>query len=376
MDKKFRIIDEHVHCSPQTDVRYLAEFLSETGTDMAVIQAVSHSRCLSLVPEALVMKAMFPGRFFVFGSPDSSAYYFHRDDLGEYLAGYMKRLSELGCDGIKMLEGKPQMRKMLPIPDFDDRSWEKYWEYVEESGTPVTFHVNDPENHWSNDVSDWVKKQGWWYDETFVNNEDQYRQVLNVLKRHESLRLILAHFFFLSARLERLDDILDRFPGIMVDLTPGIEMYENFSRNKEETEAFFEKHRSRIVYGTDIGGRCILTNENDSFNEKENFRRPVIVREFLCGTEEREIVSDGNYLIQREPFVMRPLGLSGERLEEIFSGNILRQIGHEPKSVCGDAIMEECAEWRRKLKLMQEKGLAVSPDYSQIELAERYFNKN
>ena len=374
MYKGYTVTDAHMHYSPQTGPEKLAEFMKETGTDSAVIQAVSHSKCISLIPGALVMKHMNSDRIYVFGSPDASEYYLHPDEIGKYQAEYIKRMLEAGIDGVKMLEGKPQMRKSLPIPDFDNPGWEPFWKFMEESGTALTWHVNDPEDHWSTDVSDWVKKQGWWYDESYINNEVQYTQVLNVMERHPNLRAVFAHFFFMSAQLDRLDDILDRFPNVMVDLTPGIEMYENFSADIDCTRAFFSKHAGRIIYGTDIGGRCILTNEGEVFNVAENLRRPEIVRTFLGGEGEVTIESDGNFLIQRKPFVMQCLNLEGERLERILSGNIRGQIGGNPKPVCPEAVLEFCVSLKDRQDLMSRKDSGFCPDYSQILLAEEYFS--
>ena len=256
-----KIIDAHIHYSPQTGPEFLTSFLDRTGTDGAVIQAVSHSRCLSLIPGALVMKDRNPSRFYVFGSPDLSGYYLNADTLGEHFAAYTAHVLRAGCDGVKLLEGKPQMRKTVPIPDFDLPCWEPFWEYAEKEAVPILWHVNDPETNWAPNPSPWLKQQGWWYDETYINNEQQYAQVFRVLERHPALKIIFAHFFFFSAQLDRLDDLMSRYPNIMVDLTPGIEMYENFSADFHRTQAFFEKYHDRIADGTDIGGRCILTNE-------------------------------------------------------------------------------------------------------------------
>ena len=324
------ITDAHVHCSPEISPSELAAFLTETGTDRAVIQAVSHSKRISLIPIALEMKRLFPERFWVFGAPDRTAYYTAGDNLGIAQRDFIKNAVSLGMDGVKLLEGKPQMRKALPIPDFDSSCWEPFWEYIEEEQLPVMWHVNDPETNWGKGASPWLIKQGWAYDESFINNEEQYRQVLEVMRRHPDMRVIFAHFFFMSAQLDRLSGILDSYGNVMVDLTPGIEMYENFSLKPSDTAQFFEKYQDRICYGTDIGGRCILTNEGQAFNRKECLRRPEIVREFLTGEEERVISSDGDFLIDRSPFLMKPLGLKGERLEKIMNGNIERQIGHTP----------------------------------------------
>lgn len=367
------ITDAHMHYSPQTGGKFLAEFLTATGTDCAVVQAVSHSRCISLIPGALVMKDQAPGRFFVFGSPDSSEYDLHPDQIGTYLAEYVQHCLQAGCDGVKLLEGKPQMRKALPIPDFDRPEWEPFWAYAEENQVPLLWHVNDPESHWSPDASEWVKKQGWWYDETFINNEAQYTQVLNVLQRHPNLKIIFAHFFFLSAQLERLDGILSAYPNLMVDLTPGIEMYENFSADMEKTRAFFEKYHDRIVYGTDIGGRCILTNEGETFNERENRLRPQIVQSFLCMKGSQWVEADGDFIHDRKPFRMYGLGLEGERLEEILNTNVRRFIGHEPKPVDAEEVLWLCAWLREKLAEMAARKAEFDPDVSEVELAERYF---
>ena len=368
------ITDVHMHYSPQTGPEFLTDFLSRTDTDSVVIQAVSHSRCLSLVPGALVMKHMSGDRFFVFGSPDLSAYYLHPHDLGEYLVSYAQLLLSSGCDGIKLLEGKPQMRKTHPIPDFDSPVWEPFWAYLEANEVPVLFHVNDPETNWSPDASDWVKQQGWWYDDSYINNEVQYAQVLRVLQAHPHLKVIFAHFFFMSAQLPRLDAILSSYPNVMVDLTPGIEMYENFSSDFASAKAFFDKYHDRICYGTDIGGRCILTNEGDPFNEKENLRRPEIVRQFLTMSGEALITSDGNFIHDRSPFTMKGLALPPDRLEEILDSNARRMIGALPRPTDPEQVLTLCALLRERMIDLASVKEDFLPDPSELDRAERYFS--
>ncbi len=374
MVNNIKVVDCHVHVSSQTDVNYLAGFLSGTGTDAANIAACSHSRCISLVPQALMMKIAYPGRFYVYAAPDLSAYYLHADDLGEYMALYGQRLAEMGCDGIKMLEGKPQMRKKYPIPDFDLPVWEPFWAWAEESGTPILWHVNDPECFWdASKAPSFAVSQGWLYDESYINNEEQYRQVLAVLERHPGLKIIFAHFFFMSAQLERLSAVLDRFANVMVDLTPGIEMYESFSGDIGKAREFFSRYGKRICYGTDIGGRCILMGERKEFDPLENIRRPQVVREFLTGKAEREIRSDGHYLVNNPPFTMRPLSLDEKALADILGGNFMRQTGETPKPVNAKAVLAECARLREVMKKMQKKVPGFAPDRSVIEKAELYF---
>ena len=230
------VFDAHVHYSLDLDPAAFVALLDAAGTEKANLAVIAHGDRVSCTPEALALKALYPERFTVFGQLDPCLYYRGGADMGARQAEYAAALLRAGCDGIKLLEGKPQLRRALPIPDFDADCWDAFWTWCETQQVPVLWHVNDPENFWDPEkVPAWAAGQGWLYDESYINNEEQYRQVLTVLERHPGLRVCFAHFFFLSAQLGRLADILERFPQVVTDLTPGIEMYENFSRTPEET---------------------------------------------------------------------------------------------------------------------------------------------
>ena len=368
------IIDAHVHFTMQAGCEGLADFLTATGTDRANIVTVPHSRMISQTPAALVMKQRYEGRFYVFGALDPAAYFLEHDALGEYMAEYARKLRAMGCDGVKMLEGKPQMRKLLPVPDFDDVLWEPFWAYAEATALPILMHINDPEAFWNADVPVWAKAQGWFYDESFVNNEAQYTQIINVLTRHPRLKAIFAHFFFMSAQLPRLSNILESFPNVMVDMTPGIEMYENFSANIDGTQAFFKKYSDRIVYGTDIGGRCVLNGEDKPFNYKENLRRGEIVRRFISMTDTETVSSDGDFLINRADFLMKGLGLGGASETALLGENFRHCVG-EISQVNSNAVLDECARLRQSFSLMAKKYPAFTPDTACVDYAEACFLK-
>lgn len=373
MYKGYSVLDGHVHYCTQLSAQQLASFLAQTGTDMANIVTVPHSRCVSLTPGALMLKAAAPEKYYVYAGADAAIYFLRPEAVGEQMAEFGQRMLRCGCDGIKLLEGKPQMRKLLPIPDFDENVWEPFWGWAEENGVPLLWHVNDPENFW-----DWehapevARQQGWVYDESYVNNEAQYAQVLNVLARHPGLRVIFAHFFFFSAQLPRLREIFDTYSGVMVDLTPGIEMYENFSAGIEETRAFFRRYSDRIIYGTDIAGRCSITSEDKPFDEAENRRRPEIPRQFIAG-DEGIIVSDGHYLIDREPFLMRSPALTEEAKKNVFSDNFIRFTGGRPRPVDGAAVLAECSRLRGEMAELAEKYPSFHADYTLLAEAEKAF---
>ena len=348
-----KILDAHVHCSLALTARELDDFLNTTGTAKACLLACAHSRCLSLVPRAMESKLLFPGKYYVFGAPDASAYFLRGGDIGQAQKEYCAGLMAMGCDGIKLLEGKPQVRKLYPIPDFDLPVWEPFWQWAEEEQVPILWHVNDPANFWDTENAPvFAKSCGWVYDESYINNEVQYAQVIRVLERHPKLSVCFAHFFFMSGSLERLSDILDRYEGVCIDLTPGIEMYEDFSADTEKTRAFFGKYQDRIFYGTDIGGRCVLEGENKPFDPLENTRRPRIVRRFLSESGSELIESDSHYLIGRAPFTMNCLGLSEEILAKIYAENFESFAGAQPRAADADALEGYKTELKKKLDEM------------------------
>ena len=374
MYRGHRVIDGHIHFTLDAEPAFYVDFLSASGTDAANLAVITRGNTLPCTPESLALKALYPERFYVCAALDPLEYCRGGDDMGRRLAEYAGRMLSCGCDGIKMLEGKPQLRKALPVPGFDEPCWEDFWQFAEESQTPLLWHVNDPAAFWDREnIPAWAEKAGWFYDESYINNEAQYTQVLNVLERHPRLKVILAHAFFMSEDLDRLGDILSRYPDVMTDLTPGIEMYDAFSQRPEQTRDFFETFGDRIIYGTDTGSRFVYGGRGKTFDEKENTRRHEIVRDFLFGTEPRIISADGHFVHDRPDFLMMPLGLAGERLDAILSGNFMRFIGGAPKKTDREAALDECL--RLKKAEPEALRLGFKSNLRNIERAEKYLRK-
>jgi predicted TIM-barrel fold metal-dependent hydrolase len=281
----------------------------------------------------------------------------------------------MGCDGIKMIEGKVQMRKTLPIPDFDGPVYAPYWEKMEEKQAPLVFHVNDPEEFWDPDrIPDWARTMGWFYgDGTYINNEVQYKQVLNVLKRHPHLKVIFAHFFFLSAQLERLADYLDQFPNMHVDLTPGIEMYFNFALDVDKTRDFFMKYQDRIVFGTDIGAKALLTSPDEGINKTESFSRIHVIRSFLEHEGGFKLENNSGFLFGDPNHQFSGIGLPDDVLEKIYHLNFEKLTGLKPSKIKPEAIAEECKRIIFMLGAMAGFQTGQAVDTSIAEEVKTYF---
>lgn len=372
MDAKNGALDAHIHYSLKYPPEELIRTMDDTGTAMANLVLVPSHTALSSVPDAMMVKDMYPGRFYVFASLDVSTYFRYRGRVGEKMRDYAADMLRAGADGLKIIEGKPAMRKELPVPDWDSPEWEPFFAWAEEEQVPILWHVNDPETFWDPAAAPrFAVKMGWTYDGTFINNEAQYSQVLSMLTAHPNLRIIFAHFFFMSAQLARLDAILTAFPNIMVDLTPGIEMYENFSKNPAATRAFFEKYGDRIVYGTDIGARGVLGSGDVSY--AESCERARIVRSFLEREGSLEVTGDGLFLMADQSFTMECLGLRGEALTAILSGNFLRFVGDAPKEVDRKLVLKDIKRIKTSLMIMGFIDKGLQKDTACLDTARKYF---
>lgn len=359
--REMPVLDCHIHYAHPDLMPGLIDVLDANQVGKFNIVCTPHRQRLSLVPDALHLKAHYPQRVYVFGGLDISALFTAPDSCGAYFAEYADKLAAMGCDGIKMLEGKPDMRKTMPVPDFDAPVYEPYWARLEQTGMPVLFHVNDPEEFWDADrVPDWAKQAGWFYgDGTYINNEVQYTQVVNVLARHPGLKVIFAHFFFLSAQLERLGSYLERFPNMNVDLTPGIEMYFSFTRDPQKTRDFFIRYQDQILLGTDIGAKALLA-ASQAIDPGDSAIRVELTRSFLEKDGEFTLDSSRGYLLGKFGAAFHGIGLPEAVLEKIYHANFERLAGEKPRGLNPGAIAAECERLTAVIPMMG----AVSPGSS------------
>ncbi len=345
--------DSHVHFPHPS---YLSDFIGimdRFGVGRINAVCVPHPTRLSVVPDALYLKAHHPERVYVSGGMDFSYFLTGRDHIGSIFADYVDTLMAMGCDGIKMWEGKPDIRKRYAIPPFDSPIYAPYWNRLKERKIPLVFHVNDPETYWDKaTASEYVIQQGWFYgDGTFINNEVQYSEVFNVLSQNPELIVIFAHFNFFSAQLPRLAEWFERFPNMNVDLAPGSEMYINFSKRPEESHDFFCRFQDRILYGTDYGAGAML--EDLRYDAASNIPRPIIYpgeTRNIFSLVRRFLESGGEYRLQDEreqpfwnlPYPLRGISLPSDVLAKIYQKNFERLVGPEPHAVHPAAIVTEC----------------------------------
>lgn len=323
------MIDGHIHYIEYMGEGRLNQVIEDYGYQAIALQCIPSAAGTAVEADAFRFQEQCRIPVYVFGGIDRKVYSLSEHKLKEELVKQAQRLLDMGCTGIKMLEGKPNIRKQYPIPDFDAGVWEDYWSYLEREQIPVYMHINDPKEFWdAGRVSAFAKQVGWFYDETYINDEEQYRQIFAVLCRHPKLRILFPHFLFFSEQLGRLGDLLDAYSNVYIDITPGSELYYNLSENQKEAAAFFETYQNRICFGTDIGARILTAEEPKELSMEECSSRLRLITEFLETKGDYPLRPDG-YYITGEDRVMHGLGLEEEVLEKIYEKNFLRFIKKE-----------------------------------------------
>jgi hypothetical protein len=258
-DPPLAIMDSHMHMRTETgDVEELFAKI-QSLTDAGQVKAINiacippwDDQALDQNALAILFKARHPRTTYAFGG---LSYNFpgRANDQRDY-ADQARRLLAMGFDGIKMIEGKPSMRKMTHLA-ISAPAYDRFYALLQRRHVPILLHLADPEGFWDRAyVAKWSIPKEWTYiDGTFPARETLYAELEDVLRRFPRLQVTLAHFGFLSADPKKAAQFLDRHPSVNLDLTPGTEMYDNFSLQPEAWRSFFIRYQDRILFGTDNG---------------------------------------------------------------------------------------------------------------------------
>ncbi|MDD4888653.1 MAG: amidohydrolase family protein [Phycisphaerae bacterium] len=324
------IIDGHVHLMSIRQAERLLEIRQCLGFGRMNLLSIVDPRRGNGNSTVLAAKALHPEAFYAFGGLDHAAVSNPANPVP--LARQAQRLWQTGCDGIKMLETKPNTRRELNVP-VDGPYYEEYFALVEEQKTPLLWHVADPEEFWDPRTTPWwAAKHNWGYGPSDVPKETLHAEVARVLDRHAGLKVIFAHFYFLSADIPRLVRFLLAYPNVSIDLALGVEMLLNLSKAPDQAREFFVQHQDRIVFGTDIA---------DGLTVEHARIRTELIRRFIETDDTYAVPPDAEELLQT-PGRIRGLALPGSVLKKIYADNFARTVGRNPRPLDRGRVIEEC----------------------------------
>jgi len=265
----FKVIDSHIHIMGGIEkIDYLISQKNKYGYEKVNILSIDPMGDLSQNAKCLAFKVLSKGDYAFAGLRYTGDKNFFEQ---------AKQAVEIGFDGFKMIEGKPGIRKETGLP-LDDGKYSQFYKYLCENNLPLVLHAADPESMWKDTaISDYAKEQGWVYTGPgYCTKEEIEEEVYGILEKHKGIKLILAHFFFLSGNLDRAGELLDKYPNLSFDITPGVEMFVDFKKDIKQSKAFFEKYQKQIIFGTD---NFDISTEKEEYDKDEI---NSIIYNFLC----------------------------------------------------------------------------------------------
>lgn len=347
-----KFADMHVHMS---DIRFDAckaylDLLADQGsTDVALQSLTYRALCCNL--SVLYWKENYKNlNLSAFGMIHNLP-----DDIYKDIPcdEQVKALLEMGCDGIKMMWA-PDLRKRLGHGICDER-YEKMFTYLEENGVPLVIHVNDPEDMWvPRELTEYEKSRNWGYfTGGYLSKREIYDETFKMLDRHPKLKVTFAHFFFLSNFIDEATRVLETYPCVNFDLTPGWEMFLGFSKDIDAWQKFFIKYQDRIVFGTDC-------NDTKDFNPQIY----QLVREAISHDKTEFIMP------AYRDYPIKGLDLPAEVLEKICWYNY-KKLVPEIKKVNMDMVLQAAERLYADTKDMDDEKTRESADWTK-ELLKRY----
>ena len=337
------LIDGYVHIDNLNEpVEELMEHLKSVGvTRWVFLESIFCGR-LGLNtqnPIGLWLKHRFPDTVYFFASADHKILP-RGPDLAQPdqmpLDEMVRTYSRLGVDGWKSVIGKPD-RYALPL---DAPKLESLYAELEIQRLPLFLHAGDPIEFWDpKAIPEWALEE-WAYDSSRPSLEELRRQAEIILSRHPRLVVIFAHFFFMGNELDRAASLMERYPGVHLDLTPGIEMFFGFSAERKRAKEFLVSYANRIHVGS-----------YGSFS-----RSPVsvisMIRRFLETDDVFDPPHEDPYMWPDRRAPLRGLKLPEETLEQIYSKGFERLLGEKPRRLNEHAAVEELT----REKMLNEPG--------------------
>jgi len=161
-------------------------------------------------------------------------------------------LKEFKRLGLYLRDGKGKLLRV------DDPKLDPVWERCGELNMPISIHVADPKAFWepyNGQNERWKELKGhrlWWFGDTKIYPawKDLLEALNRVIARHPKTTFVCVHFANCPEDLDWVDQSLDRYPNMMVDLAARV---PELGRHDPETvRKLFIKYQDRILLGSDF----------------------------------------------------------------------------------------------------------------------------
>jgi predicted TIM-barrel fold metal-dependent hydrolase len=262
--------------------QFADETVQISGVNLLVAKGFGPPRNVSADVMALALKTIDP-RFTAYGGFGYWMNTMPFDEAG--LRAQLEELMDSGFDGLKMNEGKPNRRFTDPERALDHPRYNGVGELLQETGWHVVNHVNDPEEFWDPDkIPAWANTHGGragqpsvgYLTDEYVSKEQIYQENERWLERYPNMNVSFAHAFFLSNFPNEMERYFEKFPNLSIDICPGVEMFDGFTKQRDRWIQFYIKYQDRILFGTDNAVRPfeqVVGHDGSYYDRIANMRR-------------------------------------------------------------------------------------------------------
>jgi predicted TIM-barrel fold metal-dependent hydrolase len=241
--------------------------------------------------------------------------------------------AKAGAKGLKILKTLGlNLREQItegPLVKVDDPRFDPMWEACAANNLPVAIHVADPEAFFNpiDCTNERWDELGHHPDWSFHGRDfPSFQEIMDarnrVYARHPKTQFLTLHFGNNAENLAFVDECLDRFPNMTVELAARV---GELGRQPRASATFFEKHQDRILFGTDaIPPPAGNVTPQQVFKDElfEIYYRFLETEDEYFDYAPAEVPPQGRWRIYG-------IGLSDQILKKVYEDNAVRLLGLE-----------------------------------------------
>jgi hypothetical protein len=150
-------------------------------------------------------------------------------------------------------------------------------------------------------------------------------------------------------------------------------MYRNFSAAIESTRDFFLKYQDRILFGTDIGARALLSSPQTDIQLPESRERVTLIRNFLENPGEFSLRPDSGFLFGSLKKTFLGLDLPEPILKKIYHQNFEKVVAPAPRPLNPGLIVKMCDQIELMIQIQGSSQPGIPGDPSVVREVRSYF---